>query len=279
VKHYSSGMYVRLAFAVAAHLEPEILLVDEVLAVGDAAFQKKCLGKMRDVAKEGRTVLFVSHNMGAITALCSRAILLADGNKIADGSASTVVEGYVASVSDATGSSYVCQEQPNGRAWIVSANLKSEDGQNSGTFLMSEPIIVECVLNIIEKSQLTLSVQIKEMNNSPIYHFPNSDSSYVLPFLPGSYRIKVYIPPLSLYPGKYLLQLSLCDPGAGGHFEELCIVESISFHVQQDYSLCDRPLGRHAGLVFARAEWSVEGMSSGIDGKGISNELSERRTN
>src|SRR5207247_905772 len=80
VKHYSSGMHVRLAFAVAAHLEPEILLVDEVLAVGDAAFQKKCLGKMGDVAKKGRTVLFVSHNMAAVTRLCPKAILLDNGS-------------------------------------------------------------------------------------------------------------------------------------------------------------------------------------------------------
>ncbi|RME47458.1 MAG: ABC transporter ATP-binding protein, partial [Chloroflexi bacterium] len=87
VKRYSSGMYVRLAFAVAAHLEPEILLVDEVLAVGDAAFQKKCLGKMGDVAKEGRTVLFVSHNMAAITSLCQRAIWLEEGKIKEDGSA------------------------------------------------------------------------------------------------------------------------------------------------------------------------------------------------
>src|SRR6201999_2594585 len=77
VKRYSSGMYVRLAFAVAAHLEPEILIVDEVLAVGDAEFQKKCLGKMSDVARTGRTVLFVSHNLGAVRELCSRAILIA----------------------------------------------------------------------------------------------------------------------------------------------------------------------------------------------------------
>ena len=79
VKRYSSGMYVRLAFAVAAHLEPEILLVDEVLAVGDAAFQKKCLGKMGEVAKEGRTVLFVSHNMNAIKNLCQTALYMDDG--------------------------------------------------------------------------------------------------------------------------------------------------------------------------------------------------------
>src|SRR5216110_2888379 len=85
VKHYSSGMYVRLAFAVAAHLEPEILVIDEVLAVGDAAFQKKCLGKMGDVAKEGRTVLFVSHNMAAVTQLCRNAIHLQNGRVIDSG--------------------------------------------------------------------------------------------------------------------------------------------------------------------------------------------------
>jgi len=91
VKRYSSGMYVRLAFAVAAHLEPEILLVDEVLAVGDASFQKKCLGKMGDVTKEGRTVVFVSHNMNAVQELCQRAILLREGQIVEDNSARKVV--------------------------------------------------------------------------------------------------------------------------------------------------------------------------------------------
>src|SRR5204863_2227017 len=96
VKRYSSGMYVRLAFAVAAHLQPEILIVDEVLAVGDAEFQKKCLGKMREVSSgEGRTVLFVSHNMAAVTALCKRAILLERGRLVADGESGAVVEKYL----------------------------------------------------------------------------------------------------------------------------------------------------------------------------------------
>jgi lipopolysaccharide transport system ATP-binding protein len=95
VKHYSSGMYMRLAFSVAAHLEPEILVVDEVLAVGDAQFQKKCLGKMGDVAKDGRTVLFVSHNMQAVRQLCGRAILLDKGFILIDGSAAVVTERYL----------------------------------------------------------------------------------------------------------------------------------------------------------------------------------------
>lgn len=95
VKRYSSGMYVRLAFAVAAHLEPEILVVDEVLAVGDAEFQKKCLGKMQDVAGHGRTVLFVSHSMGAVTLLCHRAMMLAGGRVAMAGTTEEVVEQYI----------------------------------------------------------------------------------------------------------------------------------------------------------------------------------------
>ncbi|HEU4794735.1 MAG TPA: ABC transporter ATP-binding protein, partial [Pyrinomonadaceae bacterium] len=92
VKRYSSGMYMRLAFSVAAHLDPEILVVDEVLAVGDAAFQKKCLGRMRDISTEGRTVLFVSHNMAAIRSLCQRGILLAAGRKVFEGTAAECVD-------------------------------------------------------------------------------------------------------------------------------------------------------------------------------------------
>lgn len=102
VKRYSSGMYMRLAFAVAAHLEPEILLVDEVLAVGDVAFQKKCLGKMGEVAKEGRTILFVSHNMGAVTALCRRAFWIHDGEMKADGPSQKVVSQYLQAVRSGT---------------------------------------------------------------------------------------------------------------------------------------------------------------------------------
>src|SRR5881396_1352320 len=95
VKRYSSGMYVRLAFAVAAHLEPEILIVDEVLAVGDAEFQKKCLGKMRQVSREGRTVFFVSHNLQAVTSLCQRAVFLSQGTPLLVGAAHTVIERYL----------------------------------------------------------------------------------------------------------------------------------------------------------------------------------------
>jgi lipopolysaccharide transport system ATP-binding protein len=100
VKRYSSGMYLRLAFAVAAHLEPEILVVDEVLAVGDAQFQKKCIGKMGDVARGGRTVLFVSHNMGAVNMLCDRVVYLAQGQVRAVGDTASIVAGYLKEVTE-----------------------------------------------------------------------------------------------------------------------------------------------------------------------------------
>jgi lipopolysaccharide transport system ATP-binding protein len=114
VKHYSSGMYMRLAFAVAAHLDPEILIVDEVLAVGDVQFQKKCIGKMREVARsEGRTVLFVSHNMTAVERLCSRCVMFDSGRVVADGSVSDVVAGYL--------SRGACETAP--RKWIDVSGL------------------------------------------------------------------------------------------------------------------------------------------------------------
>lgn len=117
VKFYSSGMYVRLAFAVAAHLEPEILLVDEVLAVGDAEFQKKCLGKMGDVAQQGRTVLFVSHNLSAINRLCTRALLLDAGKLVRDGTAGAVTGAYL----------HGGDEFQRGQQWSVETAPASEE--------------------------------------------------------------------------------------------------------------------------------------------------------
>ena len=131
VKRYSSGMYVRLAFAVAAHLDPEILIVDEVLAVGDAEFQKKCLGKMGDVAGEGRTVLFVSHNMGAIQTLCNSAIVLADGKITYEGSSPKAVSFYYDSISSDNAKDWVEADRRNGdgRIRISDAILTDSNGE------------------------------------------------------------------------------------------------------------------------------------------------------
>jgi lipopolysaccharide transport system ATP-binding protein len=139
VKRYSSGMYVRLAFAVAAHLEPEILVIDEVLAVGDAAFQKKCLGKMSDVARAGRTVLFVSHNMQALQSLCGRAVHLDQGRVAAIGTAQTVVAEYLSKISSATGEKRWPLESAPGNEFCRLTALRVVNGNGSnGSVLPSK---------------------------------------------------------------------------------------------------------------------------------------------
>jgi lipopolysaccharide transport system ATP-binding protein len=143
VKRYSSGMYVRLAFAVAAHLEPEILIVDEVLAVGDYAFQKKCLGKMHDVAAaDGRTILFVSHNMGAMAQLCDRGILLEHGAVVADGPIRDVIESYLGSAADHRSSCAEFPVDPSKPCQFLSAAVLRDDGSPGSELGCDEPFIV-----------------------------------------------------------------------------------------------------------------------------------------
>jgi lipopolysaccharide transport system ATP-binding protein len=146
VKHYSSGMFLRLAFAVAAHLNPEILLVDEVLAVGDERFQKKCLGKMESVGREGRTVMFVSHNMNAIHRLCQRVILLEEGGVRADGDTSDIIAQYLnADRSAADLKEWIAPDQAPGDETVrlKRVRLIGKDGSNRSTFEIREPVFIE----------------------------------------------------------------------------------------------------------------------------------------
>jgi len=152
VKHYSSGMYLRLAFAVAAHLEPEILIVDEVLAVGDVRFQRKCLDKMQDVSQQGRTVLFVSHNMHAVSRLCKRAILLDEGEVLEDGPAARVVSSYLGFGLKATGE----REWPNAErapgddvVRLRAVRVRSPDGQVTDVFDVRKPLTIEIEYEIL----------------------------------------------------------------------------------------------------------------------------------
>ncbi len=168
VKHYSSGMKVRLAFAVAAHLEPEILLVDEVLAVGDARFQKKCLNKMQNVGQEGRTIIFVSHNMGAITRLCERAILLEDGRIVQDGLAHKVVAAYLQSGLGTTAAREWPDERdaPGGEVVRLRAvRVCAEDGRVSDVMDIRRPIAVEMAYDVLKPGYVLL----------PHFHFQNEE--------------------------------------------------------------------------------------------------------
>jgi homopolymeric O-antigen transport system ATP-binding protein len=159
VKRYSSGMYVRLAFAVAAHLEPEILIVDEVLAVGDTVFQKKCLGKMGSFAESGRTVLFVSHNLEAIRTLCRRGIWLKDGRLHKDGSADEIVESYFNSSSDQQ--SFSCSNPDYGLT-IQKVVLRNDRGEERSQFCPGEDLIVEINYDAqkpLEQPSIVLGIQ------------------------------------------------------------------------------------------------------------------------
>jgi len=256
-KHYSSGMYTRLGFAVAAHLETAILLVDEVLAVGDANFQQRCLGKMAAVAKGGRTVLFVSHNLGAVGSLCPRALMFDEGGLQQDGPSRDVIEGYLARVAQTTGPE-VAGLMGKGPGWVRSARLCDEAGLIRRVFSMTEPIRVECEVTLRLASTYTLSVQIKEFDFSPIVHCTTGDAGFVMPEGPGDFRIGITVPPLQLYPGRYWVRLALTDTLSGVQHE----LDRLGVQVEQDFSLCARPLPRQAGLLFRRAHWSLLAPSS-----------------
>ena len=159
VKHYSTGMNLRLAFAVAAHLEPGILIVDEVLAVGDTSFQKKCLNKMEDVGQHGRTVLFVSHNMPAVTRLCERTILLDNGRVLADGPAHQIVSTYLNSGLGTTAEREWPDEAaaPGGEVCRLRAvRARTEDGRISDAMDIRRPVCIEMEYDVLEDEHVVM---------------------------------------------------------------------------------------------------------------------------
>ncbi len=210
VKRYSSGMYVRLAFAVAAHLEPEILLVDEVLAVGDAAFQKKCLGKMSEVAKHGRTVLFVSHNTAAMLNLCSRGIMLERGRVVTGGPIEPVIQHYLKSLRTATPWDLTGFEDRQGRGRVRFTRVRFEDphGNPIEQGVSGQPLVI--VLEYRSEDQQPLpncraSVAFFDGLGQVLF---NCSSELVMrdPMtLPPSGAIRCVIPSLPLSQSQYLL--------------------------------------------------------------------------
>ncbi|MBW4619761.1 MAG: ATP-binding cassette domain-containing protein [Cyanosarcina radialis HA8281-LM2] len=206
VKRYSSGMYVRLAFAVAAHLEPEILIVDEVLAVGDSAFQKKCLGKMGDVAtKEGRTVLFVSHSMQAIAQLTHRCILLSQGNVQFDGRTDKAVHLYLNSDKPPEEAAYY--QAPPEKTGNHVAWMRVHTSDEGGVHFWGEPIVFEFALTIVQPHEsLWFSFQvINELDQSVcIFWFDKSNAPFYRQS--GTFILRCEIPKFRLYMGSYTLR-------------------------------------------------------------------------
>lgn len=215
VKRYSSGMYVRLAFAVAAHLEPEILIVDEVLAVGDAAFQKKAIGKMKSVSQgEGRTVLFVSHDLAAIKALCTRAVLLEDGMVSATGTVEEIVKRYTAIAPSGLKRIVDLKDKPRARKCV--GDIRMEEVEiNRTTFSASDSLEVRIKLNSkISSNDFALDLAVVDQSDTKVFHIYN----HLLPtsarkINKGSSVFKFSIPQLRLKEGVYTINLSTRTPG------------------------------------------------------------------
>ncbi|HLP10787.1 MAG TPA: ABC transporter ATP-binding protein [Flavobacteriales bacterium] len=253
VKRYSSGMYVRLAFAVAAHLEPEILIIDEVLAVGDAEFQKKCLGKMKDVAGQGRTVLFVSHNMNAVSRLCTKGLLLNNGEVAFAGEVNDVVTRYL-QMDRAHYATTVTPEPQEGKdICLVEASILSENNT------VSEPYIdVSSSFYIYYKIKISKAIRVPHLT----FHFQNSKDEFVLfsdrrddvnsaaPTEPGTYEVKIFIKQPLLKPDRYFLSLGFVnqDNGQTNHFPSI-----LNFEIED---LTSQRANR-AGYIYVPFSWRI----------------------
>jgi lipopolysaccharide transport system ATP-binding protein len=214
VKHYSSGMYLRLAFAVAAHLEPEILIVDEVLAVGDSRFQKKCLDKMQDISQKGRSIVFVSHNMLAITQLCERAILLDNGRVVQEGPSHEVVRSYLNVGMTAMGEQSWPDPAaaPGGEcARVLAVRVRKEDGQVTISFDLRQPVVVEMEYRVF-KEGCQLLPNFRFINEEDISVFESLDNDPAWRRRPrpkGHYISSVAIPGNFLAEGKLFVSCHL----------------------------------------------------------------------
>lgn len=217
VKRYSSGMYVRLAFAVAAHLEPEILIVDEVLAVGDAQFQKKCLGKMEEVGREGRTVLFVSHNMGTITQLCTTGIYLASGKVIQSGNINSVIGKYLAQGSTNNGKMMLVSNiesiRKKKKLFFKQIRLINEEYIESSELDVRHPFYINFNYEVTQPiNNVDLSVRIHTSDGIAVLTSSQSDTVQIKPRNIGTYEVSVKMPAMFLMPGSYMLSIAAHEP-------------------------------------------------------------------
>lgn len=259
VKHYSSGMYLRLAFAVAAHLEPEILLVDEVLAVGDAGFQKKCLGKMGSVTKEGRTVLLVSHNMGAIAQLCERTVHLEQGRLKCVGPSAEVVSAYLSSSvgADVKSSWFSDSSKPNhAEVRFSSARLLSVDEQPLSVVRFDSAFFVEIAYAVaVPIRDLSISYKVHDTQGNLVFEAMDTDMPEWKGRVrePGQYRSICEVLPSFLKPGRYHISLT-------SFVEHVKMIEKQESVLSFDVSEVGYPLnpGR-LGIVSPVLQWKVIG--------------------
>jgi len=260
VKRYSSGMYVRLAFAVAAHLEPEILLVDEVLAVGDIQFQKKCLGKMSSVAGEGRTVLFVSHNMSAIRSLCSKCVLLNGGELELYDNVGKVTSKYLNAYNTNLREVAVCAEKPDLPCQINSVKILSSQGQVTPNLPHDKPFKIEVEVSIRKKLPdwyLALHILDEESGIVVFDRMLSSLESSCRNWGSGTKKVFATIPGPLIVPGRYYVtvHLSLLNPP-----EKIDGAEAVcSFEIFDNGSANARAGLPWHGKISTPIQWIIEG--------------------
>jgi len=259
VKRYSSGMYVRLAFAVAAHLDPEILIVDEVLAVGDYAFQKKCMGKMRDVSSSsGRTILFVSHNMGALAQLCNRGILLEAGKIKANGPVADVIKTYMRSGSKPSESFVRFPVEKDRPGQFLTAEIMHQDGTHGVDFSSDEPIHLRFQLQLEEiNSLIILQLFVRNSDGVLVLHSDARDKDFEISerLTKGLHTFNLVLPPELFTPGSYTLSVR-AHQHLGGDLdfrENYC-----EFAIRNLQSKV-----RQAGIVGTRIRWQHQAAAPG----------------
>ena len=216
MKRYSSGMYIRLAFAVAAHLEPEILIVDEVLAVGDAEFQKKCIGKMQDVAGHGRTVLFVSHNFSAVRSLCTRAIEISKGTVIDDGAPEEVVANHLLALQSPMSRSSVLsvRDHSSQPAIVLKADIIGKD-----PFYNGESLKIEFDIAVTKAVKMNLFLYVwREGDLAFVASDHHLNSTYAFTNKRTVLKATWTIPGRLLNPGNHSFGLSVVSPDAGVYY-------------------------------------------------------------
>jgi lipopolysaccharide transport system ATP-binding protein len=258
VKRYSSGMYTRLAFAVAAHLEPEILLVDEVLAVGDMAFQEKCLGKMESVSGEGRTVLFVSHNMAAIQGLCQRTLLLDSGQTLFDGETSGAIQKYTMASNMGNEAKIDLKNHahraPGCQPVLQDLELRG-NGELSMHIGMGETLEISLTIESPQAVQ-QVGIAVEDAFKQRLFVIsPDFTNPTLLGRSTTSARLKCTVPVLPLLPGLYYLTI-----GVKGFTGRLDMIEqAASFTVsERDVFKTGCNIGKIKGLFFTHADWSLE---------------------
>jgi len=264
VKRYSSGMYVRLAFSVAAHLEPEILLVDEVLAVGDAEFQARCLGRMEDMGATGRTVLFVSHQMQAVSQLCDRTILLDDGQIMRDGPSEEIVAHYLQTTAGAGAS----------RTWpdsteapgddlvrLRSVRVVDEDGTTSDYADVRRSIGVELAFSVVRDGSPVLPKVKLVAGGQIVFNAMDTDPRWHEPSPPGDYVATAWIPGNLLNEGLISVDVAVCSIDSPKLHHHVSVHEALSFHVQdpaEGDSSRGTFTGQWRGVVRPLLEWTCE---------------------